>query len=92
MLKILLLSFNDRHTIYAMTDGHTVAGSWPVTLDFTADQVEMLIRSIETATMISGSGRNSSDQPQNTMQMVAYREFLKDILGTLRQALDEQRP
>lgn len=75
-----------------MGNGHTAEGGWPVSLEFTADEVDMLIRSIETAVLSSGSDKNSRGQSQDTMQMMAYREFLKEILNNLRQALEAQRP
>lgn len=73
-------------------DGHTTEGAWPVTLELTADQVEMLIRGIETATMMSGSGKNSTGQSQTRAEAQAYNEFLKDILEHMRTALEEQKP
>lgn len=66
-------------------DGHTLEGRWPVTLELTADQVEMLVRSIRVAVLTNGA-------VGETMEVIAYREFLKEIIGLLETALEEQQP
>lgn len=73
-------------------DGHTPEGGWLVTLELTADQLEMLIRGIETATMMSGSGKSLAGQKHDAAAAADYTKFLKELLELLRAALEEHRP
>lgn len=71
-----------------MTDGHTTEGSYEVTLKLTGDQVSQLARLIDMAKMIDGHDIDGTERPE-TMQLIAYRAFLEEILQLLYKAIEE---
>lgn len=71
-----------------MSDGHTPQGSYKVTLELTGDMVEQLTRLVDMAKMINGRDIDTQERP-DTMELIAYRAFLEDILQLLYKALEE---
>lgn len=69
-----------------MTDGHTTKGSYEVTLKLTGDQVSQLARLIDMAKMIDGHEFVQTNP--ETMDIIAYRAFLEEILQLLYKAIE----
>lgn len=70
-----------------MTDGHTEAGSYEVTLKLTGDMVQQLTRLLDMAKMINGRDIDTQKRPE-TMDVIAYRAFLEEILVILYKAIE----
>lgn len=70
-----------------MTDGHTKAGSYKVTLTLTGDMLEQLIRVVDLIKMMNGRDFDTQKRPE-TFDVLAYREFLKEIATILYKATE----
>lgn len=68
-------------------DGHTEKGSYKVTLVLTGDMVEQLTRLIDMAKMMDGRDVDTQSWPE-TMDVIAHRAFLEEILQLLYKGLN----
>jgi hypothetical protein len=73
-----------------MSDGHTKEGSYRITLNLSEDQVKQLTRLVEMAKVINGN-MDPRGRPE-TLDVLAHRAFLEEILQILYKAIEDQHP